>query len=99
MTALRTRPDSSSPFHRPPYFVLPSGRGTSLYDEPSYDTRTLSSFIPVPCSGFLCNGEIGSVGGTTHLHGFTCAAGVVRLVAPQGGSEHEPKTEPSVPVE
>ncbi|GAX75694.1 hypothetical protein CEUSTIGMA_g3137.t1 [Chlamydomonas eustigma] len=55
-----------------------NGRGSSLYQEPSYDTRTVSSFIPVPCSGFLCNGEIGGLRGSTHLHGFTCVVGVIR---------------------
>jgi len=34
-----------------------NGRGMSLYDEPSWDSRTLAGFIPVPCSGFMCNGE------------------------------------------
>ena len=70
--------------HLIPYLVLLlSGRGSSLYNEPSFDTRTLSSFIPVPCSGFLCNGEIGSLGGTTRLHGFTVVTGIIRLDGPQ----------------
>ncbi|KAF5828574.1 hypothetical protein DUNSADRAFT_17398 [Dunaliella salina] len=44
----------------------------------SFDARTVASFLPVPTSGFLGNGEIGKVGSTTHLHGFTCAVGVLR---------------------
>ncbi|KAF6260236.1 hypothetical protein COO60DRAFT_1637771 [Scenedesmus sp. NREL 46B-D3] len=55
-----------------------NGRGMNLYDEPSYDSRTLASYIPVPCGGFMCNGELGSIGGATHLHGFTCATAVFR---------------------
>ncbi|KXZ56458.1 hypothetical protein GPECTOR_1g41 [Gonium pectorale] len=58
-----------------------NGRGSGLYGEESYDARTMSSFVSVPCAGFQCNGEIGRVGGTTHLHGFTCAVGVLRLTA------------------
>ncbi|GLC50443.1 hypothetical protein PLESTB_000379900 [Pleodorina starrii] len=56
-----------------------NGRGSGLYGENSYDARTMSSYVPVPCAGFQCNGEIGRVGDTTHLHGFTCAVGVLRL--------------------
>lgn len=55
-----------------------NGRGSELYGEDSYDARTLSSFISVPCAGFQCNGEIGKVGNATHLHGFTCAVGLLR---------------------
>lgn len=50
---------SSTP--QPPAFGMLvfscNGRGTGLYDEPHYDSRTLASYIPVPCSGFMCNGE------------------------------------------
>lgn len=47
-----------------------NGRGTSLYNEPSWDSRQLAGFIPVPVSGFMCNGELGEreVGGTS----WTC---------------------------
>eukprot|EP00877_Chromochloris_zofingiensis_P010885 jgi/Chrzof1/604/Cz01g22040.t1 len=71
---------SSTP--QPPAFGMLvfscNGRGTGLYDEPHYDSRTLASYIPVPCSGFMCNGEIGTVAGNTKLHGFTCAVAVLR---------------------
>lgn len=33
-----------------------NGRGTSLYHEASYDTKALARYIPVPASGFMCNG-------------------------------------------
>ena len=29
-----------------------------------------------PLGGFFCNGEIGPVAGTTHLHGYTSAFGL-----------------------
>uniref|UniRef100_A0A7S3VSX1 FIST C-domain domain-containing protein n=2 Tax=Dunaliella tertiolecta TaxID=3047 RepID=A0A7S3VSX1_DUNTE len=54
------------------------GRGSNLHSKNSFDARTVASFLPVPTSGFLGNGEIGKVGSTTHLHGFTCAVGVLR---------------------
>eukprot|EP00798_Chlamydomonas_sp_ICE-L_P013129 gene13129-3451_t len=57
-----------------------NGRGQELYQEESWDTKTMASFVgPVLCSGFLCNGEIGKVGETTHLHGFTAAVAVLRM--------------------
>jgi len=55
-----------------------NGRGTNLYEEPSYDARTMGSFVRVPSAGFLCNGEIATVGGSTKLHGFTCAAAILQ---------------------
>ncbi|GLI65553.1 hypothetical protein VaNZ11_009115 [Volvox africanus] len=69
----------------PPFGMLMftcNGRGSGLYGEDSYDARTMSSYVSVPCAGFQCNGEIGRVGNTTHLHGFTCAVGVLHLTAP-----------------
>ncbi|KAK9802941.1 hypothetical protein WJX72_001714 [[Myrmecia] bisecta] len=59
-----------------------NGRGRNLYKEADYDSRTLTSFIPVPVSGFFCNGEIGQVGKSTYLHGFTCAAAILRPAPP-----------------
>ena len=34
-----------------------NGRGRNLFNELSYDSRKIAEFIPVPSSGFLCNGE------------------------------------------
>ncbi|KAL3147368.1 hypothetical protein ABBQ32_002849 [Trebouxia sp. C0010 RCD-2024] len=56
-----------------------NGRGRNLFGEPHYDSRKIAEFIPVPSSGFLCNGEIGQIANSTALHGFTCAVGVLRL--------------------
>lgn len=35
-----------------------NGRGRNLFGEPHYDSRKLAEFIPVPSSGFLCNGRL-----------------------------------------
>ncbi|MBW4578563.1 MAG: FIST C-terminal domain-containing protein [Tildeniella nuda ZEHNDER 1965/U140] len=55
------------------------GRGERLYDEPNFDSRLFSRYFPdVPLSGFFCSGEIGPVGNSTFLHGFTSVFGIVR---------------------
>ncbi|MGK7909216.1 MAG: FIST N-terminal domain-containing protein [Synechococcus sp.] len=48
------------------------GRGEYLYGEPNHDTRVFeNTFGKVSMGGFFCNGEIGPVGSTTFLHGYT----------------------------
>jgi small ligand-binding sensory domain FIST len=48
------------------------GRGEFLYGHASHDTQLFQQKLgQVPVSGFFCNGEIGPVGGTTYLHGYT----------------------------
>lgn len=54
------------------------GRGEGLYNEPDFDSQLFNEFIPVPVSGFFCNGEIGPVGNTTFLHGYTSVFGICR---------------------
>ena len=56
-----------------------NGRGTSLFDAPNCDVEQFSRQVgPVPLGGFFCNGEIGPVGKTTFLHGFTSVFGICR---------------------
>ena len=48
------------------------GRGEHLFGRPNHDTDLFQEKVSnVPLTGFFCNGEIGPVGGTTFLHGFT----------------------------
>lgn len=55
------------------------GRGERLYGEPNFDSRLFNQYQPdVPLSGFFCNGEIGPVGGSTFLHGYTSVFGIYR---------------------
>lgn len=55
------------------------GRGRTLYGRPDHDSRMfLHDIGPVPLGGFFCNGEIGPVGGTTYLHGYTSCFGLFR---------------------
>jgi small ligand-binding sensory domain FIST len=55
------------------------GRGEGLYQEPNHDSRVFGAEIgTIPLGGFFCNGEIGPVGTTTFLHGYTSAFGLLR---------------------
>ncbi|MBI3598133.1 MAG: FIST C-terminal domain-containing protein [Nitrospirae bacterium] len=55
------------------------GRGAHLYGEPDFDTRLFHAQLgSVPMGGFFCNGEIGAVGRTTFLHGYTSCLGIFR---------------------
>lgn len=60
------------------------GRGVGLYQEPNHDSSLFRARIgDVPVGGFFCNGEIGPVGGTTFLHGYTSAFGIFRSSRPK----------------
>lgn len=55
------------------------GRGAGLYKEPNFDTGVLREYLgDLPVGGFFCNGEIGPVGGSTFLHGYTSSFGLFR---------------------
>jgi small ligand-binding sensory domain FIST len=55
------------------------GRGEFLYGKASHDTQLFQQKLgQVPISGFFCNGEIGPVGGTTYLHGYTSCFALFR---------------------
>jgi len=50
------------------------GRGRTLYGLPDGDVGLCrETFEQVPITGVFCNGEIGPLGGTTHLHGYTAS--------------------------
>jgi small ligand-binding sensory domain FIST len=52
------------------------GRGQALFAQADGDVSLCrESFAAVPITGVFCNGEIGPVGGTTHLHGYTASWG------------------------
>jgi small ligand-binding sensory domain FIST len=55
------------------------GRGAHLFGRPDHDSALFQEKVgPVPLGGFFCNGEIGPVGGTTFLHGYTSAFALFR---------------------
>ncbi|MDX2231746.1 MAG: FIST C-terminal domain-containing protein [Leptolyngbyaceae cyanobacterium bins.349] len=56
-----------------------TGRGEGLYGQADFDSELFSQYLPgLPVSGFFCNGEVGPVGGSTFLHGFTSVFGIFR---------------------
>ncbi|MBF2034163.1 MAG: FIST C-terminal domain-containing protein [Leptolyngbyaceae cyanobacterium T60_A2020_046] len=56
-----------------------AGRGEGLYRKPNFDSQLFGRVLDtVPLSGFFCGGEIGPIGGTTFLHGYTSVFGICR---------------------
>ena len=56
-----------------------TGRGKSLYGVSHQDVKTIQLVNgKVPIGGFFCNGEIGPVGGTNFLHGYTASLALFR---------------------
>jgi small ligand-binding sensory domain FIST len=54
-----------------------NGRGAHLYGEPDHDSRVVTDTTgSIPMAGFFCNGEIGPIGNTNFLHGFTASIGI-----------------------
>ncbi|HZM17105.1 MAG TPA: FIST N-terminal domain-containing protein [Candidatus Krumholzibacteria bacterium] len=63
------------------------GRGIHLYGEPDHDSAVFRRLLGgLPLGGFFCNGEIGPVGGRTHVHGFTSSFGIFRPATGKSGS-------------
>lgn len=55
------------------------GRGKGLYGKPDFDSQLFGRYLSnIQLSGFFCNGEIGPVGGSTFLHGYTSVFGICR---------------------
>ena len=55
-----------------------NGRGKHLFGAPHHDAKAVADSIgPVPSVGFFCNGEIGPVGGSNFLHGYTASIGLI----------------------
>ena len=49
-----------------------NGRGQYLFKQKNHDIDIIQKHIgPIPAAGFFCAGEIGPVGGSNFLHGFT----------------------------
>ena len=64
------------------------GRGQGLFGSPDGDVKLGRSVMPdLPMAGAFCNGEIGPVAGTTHLHGYTACWGLLRY-APVSSSSN-----------
>ena len=55
-----------------------NGRGKHLFGGPDHDAKAIAEKLgPHPSAGFFCNGEIGPVGGSNFLHGYTASIGLI----------------------
>jgi small ligand-binding sensory domain FIST len=51
-----------------------NGRGTGMFGIPNHDARLIQHRLgPMGLAGFFCNGEIGPVGQSNFLHGYTAS--------------------------
>ncbi len=51
-----------------------NGRGKNLFGSPSHDAALVQQRLgPLGLAGFFCNGEIGPVGASNFLHGYTAS--------------------------
>ena len=58
------------------------GRGRYLYGCPNHDSDLFRTALgSIPLGGFFCNGEIGPVGASTYVHGYTSSFGIFRPAA------------------
>jgi small ligand-binding sensory domain FIST len=57
------------------------GRGSRVFGDHHHDSRVVQGELPgVPLAGAFCAGEIGPLGRTIVLHGFTATLAVIRAV-------------------
>jgi small ligand-binding sensory domain FIST len=55
-----------------------NGRGKHLFSSPDHDAKIVADALgAAPSAGFFCNGEIGPVGGSNFLHGYTASIGLI----------------------
>lgn len=51
-----------------------TGRGSRMFGVPNHDAGIIAdTFGRIPMSGFFCNGEIGPIGDSNYLHGYTAS--------------------------
>ncbi len=63
------------------------GRGEGLYGKPNFDSELFSRYVQdIPIGGFFCGGEIGPVGGSTFIHGYTSVFGICRQISAELGN-------------
>ena len=56
-----------------------TGRGHRFFGRPGHDSGRLEESLgQIPLGGFFCGGEIGPVGDTTYLHGYTSSFALFR---------------------
>lgn len=76
--------------HRPAGGLLFSclGRGEHLYQKANHDSEAFRKNFPqAPLGGFFGNGEIGPVGSTTYVHGYTSCFAMFRPGSLKGAGD------------
>jgi small ligand-binding sensory domain FIST len=54
-----------------------NGRGTRMFSRPNHDAEAIArAFGPIPLAGFFAQGEIGPIGPSNFIHGFTASIGL-----------------------
>jgi small ligand-binding sensory domain FIST len=54
------------------------GRGAGLFGKPNHDMEAVERhFGRLPTIGLFCNGEVGPVGRSNFVHGYTAAIGLL----------------------
>jgi small ligand-binding sensory domain FIST len=61
-----------------------NGRGQGLFGEPDHDVRRVGAQAGGPIAGAFCAGELGPVGPSSHLHGFTASIVLLDEEDPEG---------------
>lgn len=76
-----------------------NGRGSQLFGAPDHDIDAVQASVgPLPVAGMFCAGEIGPVGGTNFLHGFTASLALfVAPPSPGGPGEAPPPAATPIP--
>jgi small ligand-binding sensory domain FIST len=54
-----------------------NGRGRRMFDAPDHDAAAVEQELGLPTAGMFCSGEIGPVGGSNFLHGFTATMALI----------------------
>jgi small ligand-binding sensory domain FIST len=55
-----------------------NGRGKHLFGAADHDAKAVANALgAAPAAGLFCNGEIGPVGGSNFLHGYTASIGLI----------------------
>jgi small ligand-binding sensory domain FIST len=69
-----------------------NGRGSNLFGVEDHDASEIRSALGgLPLAGMFCGGEIGPIGGTNFLHGFTASVALFDAVEPKSLGRSRPQ--------
>ncbi|MBW3561589.1 MAG: FIST C-terminal domain-containing protein, partial [Actinobacteria bacterium] len=73
LATLEGRPDAAGAL-----LFTCNGRGLGFFGEQDHDAKMVGRALTSTLAGAFCAGEIGPVGGGSHVHGFTASLAVFR---------------------